>query len=178
MYEEIERRANLERYRTPARPLGQGDSKIRHPGLRHGPPAYPGTPLGVRNTSVRNSRPPHLRSLRIRPGQSPEDALRVTGSLEPSVTLEAAGAIRAFPHPVLLAWGDRDELFPLPHAERLLKDFPDARLEVIEGSSTFVMVDQPGPLATSIAAFVAQTPTRESRLKTQEGDEGSVGGCV
>ena len=52
------------------------------------------------------------------------DTLTVTQSLEPSVTLDAVGALRAFAKPVLLAWGDRDRLFPLDHARRLLSQVP------------------------------------------------------
>lgn len=83
-----------------------------------------------------------------------EDALRTTASLEPSVTLEAVDALKAFSKPVLLAWGDSDKLFPLDHARRLAGDFPDARLEVVEGSSTYVMIDRPEQLAGLIQAFV------------------------
>ena len=49
------------------------------------------------------------------------DALRLTQSLEPSVTLDAVNALKAFPKPVLLAWGDRDKFFPLDHAPRLAR---------------------------------------------------------
>ena len=82
------------------------------------------------------------------------DALRVTQSLEPSVTLDAVGALQAFTKPVLLAWGDQDKLFPLDHAKRLEADFPDAHLEVIAGSSTYVMLDRPDELASAITKFV------------------------
>ncbi len=78
------------------------------------------------------------------------DALRVTQSLEPSVTLDAADALRAFPKPVLLAWGDADKLFPRDDARRLQGDFPDARLQIVEGSSTYVMLDRPDELAAAI----------------------------
>lgn len=85
------------------------------------------------------------------------DALRVTRSLEPSVTLDAVDALKAFPRPVLLAWGDQDRLFPIAHARRLLADFPDAALEIIKDSSTFVMVDRPDELAATITRFVTRT---------------------
>lgn len=86
------------------------------------------------------------------------DAVRTTASLEPSVTLDAVPAMQAFDRPVLLAWGDADtKFFPLDHARRLEADFPNARLEVIEGASTFVMVDRPAELAASIAAFAGST---------------------
>jgi len=83
-----------------------------------------------------------------------KDALRVTRSLEPSVTLDAVDALRSFPKPVLLAWGDADKLFPLEHARRLEADFPDARLEVVDGARTYVMLDRPDQLASAITAFV------------------------
>jgi pimeloyl-ACP methyl ester carboxylesterase len=86
-----------------------------------------------------------------------QDALRVTQSLEPSVTLDAVDALRSFPKPVLLAWGGADKLFPLDHARRLRADFPDARLEVIDGASTFVMLDRPDELAANVTAFVVET---------------------
>jgi pimeloyl-ACP methyl ester carboxylesterase len=83
-----------------------------------------------------------------------KDALRVTQSLEPSITLDAVDALRAFDKPVLLAWGDSDRLFPLDHAERLRDDFADASLQVIADASTYVMLDKPDELAAAITAFV------------------------
>ena len=82
------------------------------------------------------------------------DALRVTQSLEPSVTLDAVDALRTFAKPVLLAWGDTDKLFPLDHARRLESDFPHARLQIIEGSSTYVMLDRPDDLSAAITTFM------------------------
>jgi pimeloyl-ACP methyl ester carboxylesterase len=86
-------------------------------------------------------------------GESRADALRVTQSLTPSVTLDTVAALRSFAQPVLLTWGDADKLFPLDHARRLEADFPDATLEVMAGSRTFVMIDQPKALASAIARF-------------------------
>ena len=91
------------------------------------------------------------------------DALRVTQSLEPSVTLDAVDALEAFPKPVLLVWGDSDKLFPLDHARRLEADFPNARLQVIEGSSTYVMLDRPDDLAAAITNFIASDATLEDQ---------------
>jgi pimeloyl-ACP methyl ester carboxylesterase len=81
------------------------------------------------------------------------DALTVTQSLEPSVTLDAVEALKAFVKPVLLAWGDRDKLFPFDQARRLEADFPNARLQVVSGARTFVMVDEPDELASAITDF-------------------------
>jgi pimeloyl-ACP methyl ester carboxylesterase len=96
-------------------------------------------------------------------GVARRDALRVTQSLEPSVTLEAVDALRAFPKPVLLAWGDQDTLFPLADARRLQSDFPDAHLEVVKGASTFVMLDRPDALAILIDDFIANTAVDRRR---------------
>lgn len=78
------------------------------------------------------------------------DAVRVTASLDPALTLRAASAIEAFDKPVTLAWGTEDTLFPLDHARRLLAAFPHATLDEIPDSSTFVMLDAPGELAAAI----------------------------
>lgn len=85
------------------------------------------------------------------------DALRTTQSLHPSVTLDAVDALRAFDRPVLLAWGDTDQLFPMAHAERLQADFPDATLRPIADAATYVMLDQPDELARAIDEFIAST---------------------
>ena len=85
---------------------------------------------------------------------SRDDALRTSVTLEPSVTLEAVDALKAFDRPVLLAWGDSDDLFPLAHAERLQSDFPNATLKVIEGAGAYVMIDRPEELGAAISEFV------------------------
>lgn len=82
------------------------------------------------------------------------DAVRFTATLEPSVTLDAVDAIRRFDRPVLLAWGDRDrKFFPVEHAHRLERDFPDARIRIIAGAGAYVMVDRPVELAAAISEF-------------------------
>ncbi|MET0453786.1 MAG: alpha/beta hydrolase, partial [Mycobacterium sp.] len=78
------------------------------------------------------------------------DAVTVTASLDPALTLRAAAAIEAFDKPVSLAWGVNDKLFPLAHAQRLRAAFPRGTLEEIDGSATFVMLDAPTQLAAVI----------------------------
>ncbi|CAJ59658.1 MULTISPECIES: alpha/beta fold hydrolase [Frankia] len=75
------------------------------------------------------------------------EAVRVTASLDPALTMRAATAIERFSRPVVLAWGTDDKLFPLDHARRLEQAFPHARLVEIPDSSTFVMLDAPDRLA-------------------------------
>jgi len=78
------------------------------------------------------------------------DAVKVTASLDPALTLRAAPAIEAFDRPVTLTWGTADQLFPIDHARRLRDAFPHATLIEIPGSSTFVMLDAPRELADAI----------------------------
>jgi pimeloyl-ACP methyl ester carboxylesterase len=83
-------------------------------------------------------------------GAARRDAVKVTASLDPALTLRAAPAIEAFDRPVTLTWGTEDQLFPIDHARRLRDAFPHATLIEIPHSSTFVMLDAPKELAEAI----------------------------
>jgi pimeloyl-ACP methyl ester carboxylesterase len=83
-------------------------------------------------------------------GSARRDAVTVTASLDPALTLRAAPAIEAFDRPVTLTWGSKDKLFPLDHAHRLRDAFPHAMLIEIPDCSTFVMLDAPQKLAAAI----------------------------
>jgi pimeloyl-ACP methyl ester carboxylesterase len=83
-------------------------------------------------------------------GVARRDAVTVTASLDPALTLRAAPAIEAFDRPVTLPWGTEDELFPLDHARRLRDAFPNATLIEIPNCSAFVMLDAPRRLAEAI----------------------------
>ncbi|TVS90084.1 alpha/beta fold hydrolase [Mycobacterium helveticum] len=83
-------------------------------------------------------------------GAARRDAVTVTASLDPALTLRAAPAIEAFDRPVTLAWGTEDQLFPLGHARRLRDAFPHAALIEIPDCSAFVMIDAPRKLAAAI----------------------------
>ena len=78
------------------------------------------------------------------------DAVTLTASLDPALTLRAAPAIEAFDRPVTLTWGTEDALFPLDHARRLRDAFPQATLIEIPDCSTYVMLDAPEQLAAAI----------------------------
>jgi pimeloyl-ACP methyl ester carboxylesterase len=81
------------------------------------------------------------------------DGRRFLRSVSNRQTLEAAEKLPSFEKPVLLAWAAEDKLFPLSLAERLAERFPNCRLEVIEGSRTFVSEDRPERLAELIGEF-------------------------
>ena len=75
-------------------------------------------------------------------------------------TLEAAERFSEFNKPVLIAWAPEDRFFKFKFAQRLAAAFPDARLERIDDSYTFVSIDQPQRTAELIATF-AREPQRD-----------------
>jgi len=72
---------------------------------------------------------------------------------EPTVNGHAATGLSQFSRPTLIAWSADDAFFPLIDGQRLADVLPDSRLEVIQQSRTFSMIDQPDRLAELIAAF-------------------------
>ncbi len=94
------------------------------------------------------------------------DATKVLGGISSRVTLRAAEAFPRFRKPVTLVWGEDDLFFPLRFAERLEDDSPDATLERVPGSRTFVPEDRPGVLAEHIrSAETSGVETSEERRK-------------
>jgi pimeloyl-ACP methyl ester carboxylesterase len=94
----------------------------------------------------------------LAPGRSSRgvrrDLGKVFGSVDSRYTVEAAEKLKSFNKPVLLAWATEDKLFPVEYARRLAADLPDATLEEIDDSYTFIAEDQPERLAEAIASFV------------------------
>jgi pimeloyl-ACP methyl ester carboxylesterase len=69
-------------------------------------------------------------------------------------TKEAAEKLKSFTKPVLLAWAPKDRFFKFSDAEKLRQILPDAQLERIEDSLTFIPEDQPERLAQLIDIFL------------------------
>ena len=87
------------------------------------------------------------------------DAVKMLAAASNRDLLVAAEAFAAFTGQVLIVWAPADRLlFPLRYGERLRDAFPDARLETVADSLTFVPEDQPERLAALIAAFLARSP--------------------
>ena len=63
-----------------------------------------------------------------------------------------------FAAPMLVIWGDRDELIPLEDQERLVAAVPESRLVVYEGAGHVVHLEQPERVARDITAFAASLP--------------------
>jgi pimeloyl-ACP methyl ester carboxylesterase len=98
----------------------------------------------------------------VRPGLESRAVRRDTAKLlkgvHPRYTQEAAKRFGEFDKPVLIAWGQEKDFFPAEYGERLSRDFPNARLERIEDSYTFVPEDQPERLVELIATFARERP--------------------
>ena len=82
-----------------------------------------------------------------------EDTRRFLRGVHRRHTLAAAAALPGFTKPVLLAWASEDRLFPIELAHRLARVLPDARLETIADSYTFIPEDQPQRLVELVTQF-------------------------
>ena len=89
------------------------------------------------------------------------DTCRLTAAMGDDALMgQIAAELAGFTKPVLLAWAADDKFFPLQHARRLAGILPDARLELIRGSRTWVMRDQPEHTAHLIGRFARRTATQ------------------
>jgi len=80
------------------------------------------------------------------------DLRRLTAALgDDEFMNQIAAELAGFTKPALLAWAADDKFFPVEHARRLAGILPDARVEVISGSRTWVMRDQPERTADLVA---------------------------
>ena len=72
------------------------------------------------------------------------DLRRLTAALgDDEFMNRIATELAAFARPALLAWAADDKFFPAEHARQLAAILPRARVELIPGSRTWVMRDQP-----------------------------------
>src|SRR5215472_8196184 len=86
------------------------------------------------------------------------DLRRLTAALgDDEFMTRIAAELAAFTKPALLAWAADDKFFPVEHARRLAAILPDAQLEVITGSRTWVMRDQPQRTADLSAELARRT---------------------
>jgi pimeloyl-ACP methyl ester carboxylesterase len=113
------------------------------------------SPLGFGPLAIRHR--PELYVDWLRPARTDKDVRRdlrkILRGIRPRYTLEAAEKLHTFDRPALIAWADADRMFPREHAERLSDLLPDARLETVADSKTFIPFDQPGSLAGLLAGF-------------------------
>jgi pimeloyl-ACP methyl ester carboxylesterase len=88
------------------------------------------------------------------------DLRKALAGLSPAILLDNTPKLTTFDRPVLIAWAREDKFFPVEHARRLGKIFPNARVVEIDDAYSFVSWDQPDRLASLIGEFVsADQPT-------------------
>lgn len=98
------------------------------------------------------------------------DVTKVLKGISSRYTLEAAAKFGNFWRPVLLAWAEEDRFFTMSYAQRLRSSFPNAQLQPIPDSATFVAEDQPEVLAQLIKAFIGDT--EEMSIPITDGNDG------
>jgi pimeloyl-ACP methyl ester carboxylesterase len=97
-------------------------------------------------------------------GDVRRDLSKILAAISPRHTLEAARKLKDFARPTLIAWAPRDRFFPFAHARKLAVLIPEARLEPVDDSLTFVPEDQPERLAELIAHFMTANARRTFTL--------------
>jgi pimeloyl-ACP methyl ester carboxylesterase len=91
------------------------------------------------------------------------DLRRLTAALgDDDFMNRIATELAAFSQPALLAWAADDRFFPAEHARQLAAILPNARVELIPGSRTWVMRDQPGRTAHLIAGLARRAAARQA----------------
>jgi pimeloyl-ACP methyl ester carboxylesterase len=91
------------------------------------------------------------------------DLRRLTAALgDDDFMNQVATELAAFAKPALLAWAADDKFFPAEHARRLAAILPNAQLEVIAGSRTWVMLDQPERTAHLVAGLARRAAAHQA----------------
>ena len=102
------------------------------------------------------------------------DTQKFTVGLDKRYTLEAAEKLPSFDRPTLIAWAPGDRFFKFSYAERLAETIPNARLEKVEDSKTFVPHDQPERLAELIRSFIKETGDERTEPREEVAQERST----
>jgi pimeloyl-ACP methyl ester carboxylesterase len=73
----------------------------------------------------------------------------------PEATLASpAAALRQLDRPALVIWGTQDAYLPSEQAERQRQAFPSAQVELLEGHGHWVMLEDPGTVASLVIPFL------------------------
>jgi pimeloyl-ACP methyl ester carboxylesterase/2-polyprenyl-6-methoxyphenol hydroxylase-like FAD-dependent oxidoreductase len=73
----------------------------------------------------------------------------------PAASLAApAAALRPLDRPALVIWGTQDAYLPCEQAERQRQAFPSAHVELLEGHGHWVMLEDPGRVASLVIPFL------------------------
>jgi pimeloyl-ACP methyl ester carboxylesterase len=76
--------------------------------------------------------------------------------MRPDYVNSVSTDMELWPKPILLLWGDQDNVTPLSLGQRLAAANTNARLEVLRGAGHLALDDAPGALAQTISNFVSR----------------------
>lgn len=84
-------------------------------------------------------------------------AVRLLRSFDMRLVTDLPRIHRHLDVPVQLVWGDKDPFFPVGKAKEMVDEFPDARLEVIEGAGLFSHEERPADVARALLPTLTGT---------------------
>jgi len=91
------------------------------------------------------------------------DLRRLTAALgDDDFMNQIATELAGFTKPALLAWAADDKFFPVEHARRLAAILPNARVELVPLSRTWVMRDQPERTAHLVAGLARRAAAQQA----------------
>src|SRR5262249_21117127 len=67
-----------------------------------------------------------------------------------------AAELRPLDRPALVIWGTKDAYLPCEQAERQRRAFPSAQIEMLDGHGHWVMLEDPGRVASLVIPFLAR----------------------
>lgn len=84
------------------------------------------------------------------------DLVKVLRGISTRHTRAAAEGLTGYPGRALVLWATEDRVFPRADAERLASLLPNGRLELVDGSRTYLPEDQPGALVDAVLRFARE----------------------
>ena len=74
--------------------------------------------------------------------------------LLPQYTNSVSSDLHLTEHPVLIIWGNEDQIIPVEYANRLNRDIPNSQLVLVPDAGHYVLFDAPGAVADALNNFV------------------------
>ena len=84
-------------------------------------------------------------------------AVRLLRSFDYQLIRDLRTLHRQIAVPVQLVWGEQDRFFPVRWARDMVADFPNARLDVIEGAGLFSHEERPAEVASALLPVLTAT---------------------
>lgn len=84
-------------------------------------------------------------------------AMRLMRSFDDGLVDDLGDLHRRLDVPVVLVWGEHDRFFPVDRARAMVAEFPDARLEVIDGAGLFAHEERPADVARALLPTIGST---------------------